>query len=409
MLTSIIRVVGALRAAGRRVTNDLTPTMSTPFLRTMNKVSTAIWCSTPETPNNIVNLINSRIQGVPLTRVEGTKAIEAAPVTSSHEDVAVVRVHGIIGKRLSALETECGGCDVDAVRQDMEAAMSNASVAAIVMHFDSPGGIVSGVAELAAKVREWAAQKPIVAYVDDQCCSAAYWLASACTRICCTTTAVLGSVGVYVALVDKAEAFSKAGYKLKLIKAGEYKGTGIDGKEITAGECALIQSDVDDIYAQFVADIRAARPGIADETMQGQCFRGAKAVAAQLADGIVPDMDGAIFELAQAVYDSAAPASKTKPIGTAKGASLESAQAVFESAATSAKPTAPVPAAGSKISSGSGPKSNVGTVVPTPKTDAEAYAIWCTLKGPTRTKFYNEHDQAIWRGKRAADKAERGR
>jgi ClpP class serine protease len=80
------------------------------------------------------------------------------------------------------------------------------------------------------------------------------------------------------------------GYKLVLIKAGKYKGAGISGSKITPEQIALWQSEVDFIYGQFTDAVRAARPGIADETMQGQTFYGPRALAALLVDGLAADL-----------------------------------------------------------------------------------------------------------------------
>jgi protease-4 len=208
--------------------------------------------------------------------------------------IAVIAVHGIIGKHLSSLETMCGGCDLDEVEAEIKEAMADGNTRAIVLDFNSPGGVVTGVPELAEKIRAWSADKPIFAFTDSLCASAAYWLASACSDVVATKTADLGSIGVYIAMVDDSEWWNKEGLKLELIKAGEFKAMGISGKSLSDAERALLQSDVDTIYAMFTADVRTGRPGIADEVMQGQTFLGQSAVDARLASGLVPDLPAMI-------------------------------------------------------------------------------------------------------------------
>lgn len=219
--------------------------------------------------------------------------------TESAENIAVVEVHGILGKHLSSMDTECGGCDVDEVEEEIEEAMADARCRAVVLDFDSPGGVVTGIPELARRIREWTKTKPIYAFTGSQCCSAAYWLASACSGVFCTVTADVGSIGVYVALVDDTEWWKQEGYKLELVKAGKFKAMGISGQPLAPEERALIQSDVDAVYAMFTSDVRAARPGVDDASMQGQTFMGANAVMAGLADEVCGGMDELLQEIAE--------------------------------------------------------------------------------------------------------------
>jgi signal peptide peptidase SppA len=178
------------------------------------------------------------------------------------------------------------------VESNLRAALADIGVAAVVMDIDSPGGTVSGVAEFATKITQLseAAAKPVYAYASGQCASAAYWIACGCTGIACSPSSDVGSIGVYMALVDESENWKAEGYKLVLIKAGENKAAGIAGSQITAAQVALWQADVDHIYNQFTAAVQAARPGIATDVLQGQTFYGDRARAAGLVDEMAADL-----------------------------------------------------------------------------------------------------------------------
>jgi len=78
---------------------------------------------------------------------------------------------------------------------DIQAAEDNPAVDSIVLHIDSPGGQVGGIAELANHIRT-KITKPVVAYVGDMAASAAYWVASAADTIVTAPTAEIGSIGV---------------------------------------------------------------------------------------------------------------------------------------------------------------------------------------------------------------------
>lgn len=228
-----------------------------------------------------------------------TKRAAATVVVAAQQptQVAVVPVCGIIGKRLSEFEMMCGGCDLDEVEENLAEAVNDPTAASIVMHFDSPGGVVTGVPEFAAKIRAWSAVKPIYAYTDTLCASAAYWLAAACTGIFCAPTADVGSIGVYMALVDESENWKQEGYKLVLIKAGDHKADGISGAPVSDSAIRLWQAECDTIYGMFTGDVKTSRPSVADTAMQGQCFMGEAAKVAQLVDDIIPDLNTLVAQI----------------------------------------------------------------------------------------------------------------
>jgi protease-4 len=207
------------------------------------------------------------------------------------EGILVVPVHGVCARYLSAMETDCGGLDLNDTEKTLREAQADPRVQGIVLHFNSPGGTVTGIPELASLIRTISETKPVIAFTDAQCCSAAYWLASACDSIVVTPTADVGSIGVYSALVDESAAWAQEGYKLELMKAGKHKAMGIPGLPLAPEDRALIQAEVDSIYAMFTADVVAnrARNGatVAEDTMQGQTFMGGTAVAVGLADRVV--------------------------------------------------------------------------------------------------------------------------
>lgn len=206
------------------------------------------------------------------------------------ESIKIIPVHGICAKYISQMEADCGGLDLQHVEADLREAASDARVRVIVLHFNSPGGSVTGIPELAALIREINASKPVFAFSDSMCASAAYWLASACTEIVVTPTAEIGSIGVYSALVDESVAWATNGYKLELMKAGTHKAAGIPGLPLAPEDRALIQAEVDAIYGMFTSDVNAGRNGVASEVMQGQTFMGGAAVAVNLADGVVASL-----------------------------------------------------------------------------------------------------------------------
>jgi protease-4 len=269
------------------------------YPRILAAIRSARWAVTPPTLQAIRDTLSARLNGrltvaddMPGEMDDEEDGPEMPPYEMAAPGVAVVRLHGIIGRGLSGLEMACGGCDIARVENNLRAALADLGVASVVLDIDSPGGTVSGVAEFADKITQLstAAAKPVFAYASGQCCSAAYWIACGCTGIACSPSSDVGSIGVYMALVDESENWKAEGYKLVLIKAGDHKAAGIAGSQITAAQVALWQADVDHIYAQFTAAVRAARPAVSNDSLQGQTFYGDRALAAGLVDELAPDL-----------------------------------------------------------------------------------------------------------------------
>jgi ClpP class serine protease len=81
----------------------------------------------------------------------------------------------------------------------------------IVIYFDTPGGMVDGVNDAAEIIRS--TSKKTIAMVGAQCCSAGYWLASACNSIQVTKTSEVGSIGVITSYTDWTEYDKNAGIR----------------------------------------------------------------------------------------------------------------------------------------------------------------------------------------------------
>jgi signal peptide peptidase SppA len=269
------------------------------YPRILAAIRSARWAVTPPTLQAIRDTLSARLTGrltladdMPGEMDDEEDMDELPDYEMIAPAVAAVKLHGIIGRGLSSMEMACGGCDIARVEANLRAALADLGVASVVLDIDSPGGAVTGVAEFADKIGQLSAAsgKPVLAYASGQCASAAYWIACGCNGIACSPSSDVGSIGVYMALVDESENWKTEGYKLVLIKAGDHKAAGIAGSQVTPEQIALWQADVDHIYSQFTAAVKASRPGIADAVLQGQTFYGDRALAAGLVDEIAPDL-----------------------------------------------------------------------------------------------------------------------
>jgi len=197
----------------------------------------------------------------------------------------VVMPWGVLGRAWSVVEKMW----LDAVDCDdmINAVAATPEGSTVVLWFRSPGGVISGIPEAAAQLRQLGKSRRLLAFTDDMCCSAAYWLAAQCSEIHATPTADLGSIGVYIAMYDYTDMMENSGISLELFKAGTMKAMGIAGNRLSDEESVFLQGQVDESYRAFTADVTANR-AISPETMQGQSLRGKDALSANLADKFWP-------------------------------------------------------------------------------------------------------------------------
>jgi ClpP class serine protease len=99
-----------------------------------------------------------------------------------------------------------GGTSTEAFGRAFDEAMKNPDVGAIVIDCDSPGGSVSGVPELAAKIFKARGQgKRSSRVANSSMNSAAYWICSAADEIIAAPSADVGSIGVFTMHTDTSE------------------------------------------------------------------------------------------------------------------------------------------------------------------------------------------------------------
>lgn len=132
-------------------------------------------------------------------RLAKTKKVEV------RNGVAIVPVEGPIFRYAGMFDDVSGASSVQVLAPDFTVALEDPAVTAIMLHVDSPGGEVNGIAEFGDMLFNARGRKPITAYVSDLGASAAYWLASAADRIVVAETAALGSIGVVMAVRDPSK------------------------------------------------------------------------------------------------------------------------------------------------------------------------------------------------------------
>jgi len=216
-------------------------------------------------------------------------------------NIAVVSIDGVIGKRVGSLARSSGVADVDFIARNVQSALENSEVEGILLDVNSPGGTHTGCPECAAIIAQASTIKPIVAFTDNLMASAAFFLSAGADIIVATQTAMVGSIGTFIALLDSSRRNELQGLKTEVFKVGKFKGIGIPGTSLTKAQKDLLQDTVDKAFAEFASFVIRHRE-VPREAMEGQTFTGDDAVKNLLVDVIGP-VELAIEEL-QALIES---------------------------------------------------------------------------------------------------------
>lgn len=266
-----------------------------------------LWAIMPEMADETLRLLAEREEGEKAAfkarfgrdALSGADEVAAEiPLYALKDGVAVIKISGPIERdaRVSFWTGLPYTAGQDIIREGIEAALADPEVSAILLSIDSPGGVVSGTKELADYIASIRDKKPIAAYADGLCASAAFWLAAATGQVFAPKTAQLGSIGVIAVLTDWTRAADKAGITRTVIHSGKWKAAGSPDKPLTDEERDLFQKRLTDIHTIFTADVVAHLSLAASSTAwaEGQTFLAEEALTLGLLTQIVQDRDEAV-------------------------------------------------------------------------------------------------------------------
>lgn len=198
--------------------------------------------------------------------------------------IAVIPISGALSKadRWWSL-----GSSYKAIGNQIRQALEDAAVRHILLDVDSPGGDAAGVQELASIIAAADLAKPVYAWADGQCCSAAYWLASSARTLAVNPATEVGSIGVVGIHLEITKAAESAGYTFTVIRSGKEKAFGNSYERLSPDALASIQARFDGLYALFIQGVAANRgldAAQAGNWAEGRVFLAADALAAGLVD-----------------------------------------------------------------------------------------------------------------------------
>jgi len=202
---------------------------------------------------------------------------KASPALSGigADKVALVKVEGLLTSSEHIVE-------------ELNDYAEDASIKAIVIRVDSPGGGVVVSQEIYNAVKNAKKEgKKVVISMGSVAASGGYYISAAADRILASPGTLTGSIGVKMEFANVEKLLEKIGVKGMVVKAGEYKDIGSPFRTMTDQEKRLLQGVIDDVHSQFIEAIAQGRKipmadvkAIAD----GRIFTGRQALGLKLVD-----------------------------------------------------------------------------------------------------------------------------
>jgi protease-4 len=241
------------------------------------------WFITPEAHASIRRLVEAKIARDDMAIDPALFVNQRPEMEIDANGVAFISVEGVLGLGLSQIEKSCGATGYEDIECDIEEAISG-GCKGIMFQINSPGGGVTGNAELASMIG--AVQVPTMAYTSDLCCSAAYNLAASCDVVMASQSATVGSIGTIIPWVDTSKQWDDEGERWDPITntGGDLKGA-MQGPSLSEAQRADLQQYVDDAFAMFKGNVLNHRK-VPAEAMRGNAFFGPRAKALNLVDDI---------------------------------------------------------------------------------------------------------------------------
>lgn len=204
------------------------------------------------------------------------------------DGVAVIPVHGVLINRFNRSWGFVTGYNY--IRAMLRAALADDDVKLIAFDVDSPGGDAPGCFELCEEIRASREVKPSIAVVDALAASGGYAIASSATRMVCTPSGSVGSVGVYWIHADLSERHKQMGVKFTIFEAPE-GGAKMDGAPygpMSKRASEEAQARVNKRWDEFVALVAVNRDMDEDAVRETQArvYRADEALALTLLDAV---------------------------------------------------------------------------------------------------------------------------
>ncbi len=181
------------------------------------------------------------------------------------------------------------GTSYESIRNAFNQSLKDEAISAILLNISSPGGVVSGVFDLADEIFQARKTKSIFAISNESATSAAYLIGAAAGKFFSTRTASTGSIGVRAVHVDFSKMNEQIGLKFTTIYAGSHKND-FDPESPLSKQALRVMTDsvnkTNDLFINTIAKYRKIDPQKVRD-MQAAIYEGEDAKAIGLIDKVL--------------------------------------------------------------------------------------------------------------------------
>lgn len=193
------------------------------------------------------------------SRVSQSSAGIDVPETS--DKIAVIYASGAIMPDLgSSPFLSESGITAESVRDQLESALDDDDVKAIVFHVNSGGGAATTSDLIWHDIRRASEQKPVIASMGSVAASGGYYIAAGADTIVAGENTITGSIGIFNLLFNSQELFNEhLGIGFETFETHEYADLFDLTRPFTSSEERVIQQNVENGYESFVSKMAESR------------------------------------------------------------------------------------------------------------------------------------------------------
>lgn len=218
-------------------------------------------------------------------------------VGSDAERIAILDVDGLLLNMPFSGPGSMGENPVALFREKLDTIEADASVKAVVLRVNSPGGGVAACRTMRGDLERFQARsgKPVTACLLETSTGGAYYLASTADRIVAGPASVTGGIGVVLNLYNLQDLMAQFNIVPQTVKAGPFIDIGSSARKLKPEEEALLQAMADEFHSLLKSDIERSRPNLNRDGLpfDGRIFTGTQALKLGLVDQ-VGDLDTAL-------------------------------------------------------------------------------------------------------------------
>jgi signal peptide peptidase SppA len=229
----------------------------------LHNIINGVWLIDPDYANNYLPLVAAFMRGERFdSSVRETESFVSVyhneTVCSDGEiplnSVAVINISGAITK----YDQDCGPSGMISKSNVLRKFFLNDNVKGVILKIDSGGGEGNAMRVMQDAIID--RNKPVIAFIDDLACSAAYGIASGCDVIVAnSSTARVGSIGTYITVSDYTKYWEQQGIRLIDVYASQSKDKNSAYYEALKGNLEPIRAIADRYNSDFIETVKLNR------------------------------------------------------------------------------------------------------------------------------------------------------